>query len=253
MLNIGIEKDGESWLLVNYPELGVETEDDGTLSIKGLLIFDMVFSDTSGLYIIKPTSEHLREGYRIQDKYKIKILFKPSEYSNLPQVFEESGHIEALSKQKNIKLIDFHINPTGSACLCLNTKEAVYLPNGFNIPDFFNNLVIPFFYAQSYFRDFEKWPWGEYGHGMAGILESYLEYEPTKENIEMILDAIEKFCNRSHSNFNFYRERLRQKKIKGRNKCPVCNSGMRWEKCHAKSLAGFRKLKEHIDVLSIKI
>ena len=88
---------------------------------------------------------------------------------------------------------------------------------------------------------------------MAGILESYIEYGATRESVEMILNAIEKFCQKNHLNFNFYKEQLRQKKIKGRNRCPMCKSGIPWEKCHNKSLVGFRKLKEHTDFLSIRI
>ena len=253
MLNLTLKKSDEDWLRANYPELQAKKGADGIPVIGGVLRFDMVFNDESKSYIIKPETEHLAQGRRIQDEYKIEILFKSSEYSNLPQVYERGGTIEALVKEKNLKREDFHINPTGSACLCLNTKEAIYLPNGFSLPDFFNNLVIPFFYAQSYFRDFGSWPWGEYGHGMAGILESYIEYGATRESVEMILNAIEKFCQKNHLNFNFYKEQLRQKKIKGRNRCPMCKSGIPWEKCHNKSLVGFRKLKEHTDFLSIRI
>ena len=253
MSNLTLEKSDEDWLKASYPELQIKKGADDTPFIEGFLRFDMVFNEKSKSYTIKPEAEHLAQGHRIQDEYKIEIILKSSEYSNLPQVYEKGGVIEALVKEKNLKREDFHINPTGSACLCLNTKEAIYLPNGFSLQDFFNNLVIPFFYAQSYFRDFASWPWGEYGHGMAGILESYIEYEAKKENVEMILNAIEKFCQKNHLNLNFYKEHLRQKKIKGRNKCPVCKSGIQWEKCHNESLSGFRRLKEHIDVLSIKI
>lgn len=253
MLNFTLKKRDEDWLQVNYPELKVKKGTDEIPVIDGVLRFEMVLNDKSKSYIIKPEAEHLTQGHRIQDEYKIEILFKQSECSNLPQVYEKGGIIEAIAKQKNLKREDLHINLTGSACLCLNTKEAIYLPKGFNIPDFFNNLVIPFFYAQSYFRNIGSWPWGEYGHGMAGILESYTEYEATKENIGMILNAIKKFCQKNNFNFNFYKEQLRQRKVKGRNKCPVCKSGARWEKCHQKSLVGLRKLKEHLDILSIRL
>ena len=163
------------------------------------------------------------------------------------------GVIEALAKRKNISPADLHINQNGSACLCLNLEETKYLPNGFNLPDFFNYLVVPFFYAQSYFRDFGLWPWGEYGHGLAGILESYLNYDTSKEYTETFIVAFEKFCQKNNLNLNFYKEQLRMKKIKGKNKCPLCKSGKQWLKCHEKSLLGFRRLKKHMDILGIKL
>jgi len=253
MFDLKISEVDAEWLRLNYSTLEIKRTDNESPNIEGVLRFDMVFCGIGEPYIINPEKDHLERGERIQDEYEIKIEFKPSEHSNLPQVYETSGKIESLAKEKTLKLEDLHINPSKSACLCLNTKESDYLPNGFNLPDYFNNLVIPFFYAQSYFRNTGQWRWGEYGHGMAGILESCLEYDATKENVEMLIGAIEKFCERNGMNSNFYKEQLRQKKIKGRNQCPMCKSGKRWEKCHSKSLEGLRSLKEHGDLLRMKV
>lgn len=252
MFKLDISKQDAEWLKSNYSALEIKAENEPA-TIEGVLRFDMVFRGIGEPYIINPAPEHLELGERIRDAYEIKIELQPSEHSNLPQVYETGGRIEALAKEKGRKKEDLHINPSGSACLCLNTKESEFLPNGFNLADYFNNLVIPFFYAQSHFRDTGQWRWGEYGHGIAGILESCLEYDAVKDDVEMLIGAIDKFCERNGLNSNFYKEQLRQKKIKGRNQCPICKSGVRWESCHSKALQGLRRLKEHVDLLHIKI
>jgi len=252
MFNLTLNGTDIEWLRSNYPDLTLNESEEEYAVIEGLLKFDMVFHGDGKPYVINPKEEHLKQGERIQDEYEIRIELKPSEHSNMPQVYETADRIKSVSLKKKSELMDLHINFSGSACICLNTKEKEFLPNGFNLADYFNNLVIPFFYAQSYFENTGKWPWGEYGHGVIGILESFLEYSATQENVEVMMVALKKFCKRNNLNFNFYKEQLRQKKIKGRNQCP-CNSGKKWGKCHNKSLEGLRLLREHINTLAIKI
>lgn len=209
----------------------------------------MVLADDGQSYVIKPEPEHLLGGKSIQDKYQIEIIFKTSEHSNLPQVYEKDGRIKSVSAAKNRKLEDLHINPNGAACLCLNIREREYLPNGFNLPDFFHNLVIPFFYGQSYFEKNEVWPGEQYGHGIAGLLEGYLEKDDVhKEGAESFIG-----CLKPRQEWQFIQKVLTTKKrIKGHYPC-ICGSSKKFRSCHKNALHGLWKLKRDVAAFRVNI
>lgn len=248
MFNLVLHQVDEKWLHANYPGLRVEN-DNGVFRIIGTLKFDMVFYREGEPYVIKPEEKHLTHGYRIQDEYQLEIVLNTSKHSQLPQVYERGGRIHLLAEQKKLKLEDLHINPTDAACLCLNVQEKDYLPNGFNLKDFFEYLVIPFFYAQSYFEKNESWPWGQYGHGICGLLEWFLKQTNiTKSEIEVFLKYVD-----AQSDGKLLKNLLPEKKeIKGHHDC-VCGSTLRFRNCHKDALLGVWKLKQEIKKLDIQL
>jgi len=251
MFNLKLEKDDEDWLRANYPELQIKKGVDSIPVIEGLLHFDMVFYDENKSYIIKPEAEHLTRGHRIQDEYKIEIVFKTSEHSNLPQVYERGNRIEMVSKNRSLKPEDLHINPSGAMCLCLNIQEEDYLPNGFNVADFFNNLVIPFFYAQSFFEKTKIWKWGQYGHGSIAFFEWYLKQEAIgKEKVEKLIVHMKKRTD--WVKFQLYL--LPSTLIKGHHEC-LCGSKdkLKFRNCHKNALHGLWKLKKDIKDFCVKL
>lgn len=250
-MKLTLEKSDTDWLLANYPELQIKKGGDKIHVIEGVLCFDMVFYDRSGTYVIKPETEHLKEGHRIQDKYKIEIIIKPSEHSNLPQVYERGNRIDAVAKSRNLKMEDLHINTGGIACLCLNIQEEDYLPNGFNVADFLNNLVIPFFYAQSFFEKTGTWKWGQRGHGSIAFFEWYLKQEVTsKEKVEKLIVHLKK-----RGDWVKLQSRLLlSTEIKGHHECLCGNKeNLRFRNCHKDALHGLWKLKKDIKDFCVKI
>lgn len=209
----------------------------------------MVLADDGRSYVIKPGPQHLLSGKRIQDKYKIKIVFKTSEHSNLPQVYEEGGRIKSVSLAKNRKLEDLHMNPSGAACLCLNTEEKEQLPNGFYLPDFFHNLVIPFFYGQAFFENNGVWPCEEYNHAICGLLEGYLGRDnATEEEVRKFLDHL-----RKRNDWSLIQTRLALKEeVKGNQLC-ICGSQKYFRNCHKKTFRGLWKLKQDIVNFHIEV
>lgn len=243
MFNLELHSGDEDWLNVNCPDLNIKKGDDEIPIIEGLLKFDMVFYGKDKPYVINPAPEHLDQGIRIQDEYGIKIILKPSEHSNLPQVYEPGGRIAAVSKSKNLKQEDLHINPNGAACLCLNYEENNYLPNGFNIQDFFNNLIIPYFYAQSHFEKYNVWPWGEYSHGIMGLIEWY----GSQQNFSDI--EVHSFLNKmkKYREWPTYEERLNRKRgVKGGHNC-VCGSLKKFRDCHKLIFKGLWQLRNNLN------
>lgn len=227
----------------------ISKDKDGYIKLCGVLAFDMVLADDDQSYVIKPKPEHLRSGKRIQDKYQLEIVFKTSEHSNLPQVYEKGGRIKSVSSARSCKPEDLHINPSGVTCLCLNFREKEYLPNGFNLPDFFHNLIIPFFYKQSHFEKTGIWPGQQYGHGITGLLEGYLESNSeSEEDVENFIRYL-----KPRQEWQFIQQWLTSKKtIKGHYPC-ICGSSKKFRNCHKDALQGLWKLKKDLDTFHINI
>jgi hypothetical protein len=197
-------------------------------------------------YVLNPGGDD-QSCWRIRDQYDVSIRFEPGEFSSMPQVQECGGRLDQIVRDKRLKSkTDLHMNPGGAACLCVKFEEGKRLPNGFNVPDFFQNLVIPFFYAQSYFARSGVWPWGEYGHGCVGYLEAFAENEdsPTIEVVQECLEVLRKYLG----DWPQFKAQLQ---LRGNLKIHefqcFCGSGRKVRKCHPKAFYGLRKLKVHVE------
>src|SRR5258708_26644485 len=209
----------------------------------------MAFLGEGKPYIINPPLTQT-ERETIKDSYLLKIEFKNSDWSNLPQVYETSTRIERIARDRKLELPDLHINKTGTVCLCIQPEEEINLPAGFNLEDFFNNLLIPFFYAQSYFEKYNSWPWGQYGHGICGLIEWYLKkIDISKSEIEDFLENLKK----KNVGWEKTKVSLHPKvKIKGHHLC-ICGRERKYRDCHPEVLHGLWKLKKDIIDYQIKI
>jgi len=134
----------------------------------------------------------------------------------------------------------------------LKTKEKEHLPDGFNLPDFVQIVVIPFFYNQSHYETYRKWAWGGYSHGELGYLEGYGESsEPA--TVESVCECI-KLLRKYGQKWSLYGELLTKKgKLKIHHYYCFCGSGRKVRKCHPEMFIGLLKLKEDIKALSLKI
>lgn len=249
MNKIETDKHDRSWLNNFYHNMTLGNENNVNVII-GSLPIDMVFQGIGKPYIINPGVDDFHEGERIEDEYQIKIVLVHSNYSSLPQVFETAGRIETIATEKGMQLTDFHFNPgSKSACLCVRNEENEKLPNGFNLPDFFHRLLIPFFYAQSYYEKFGTWPWGQYSHYELGLLEWYsFQINTTREETKNIIEQLRKY-----SNWDRINDQLTSRKgIKSHHDC-ICGSHVRYRQCHNEVLRGLWKLQRKINEYGIQI
>ncbi len=238
MFDLFINEEDRAWLSANYQSLKIQDNKNGITEVVGTLNFRMTFLE-EGKYIINPDQSFI-DGVKIEDSYEIRIELKPSEISNLPQVYETGSRIKTVARKENLKLEDLHINPKGeTACLCIKPEESENLPNGFNLKDFFNNLVIPFFYAQSYFETQKSWPWGDYGHGIDGLIEWYNKQRDFKGiKADDFLKMIQKY-----KDWALYEVKLKDKRgIKGHHDC-ICGSKKKFRDCHKKVFEGMWQLR----------
>lgn len=240
MFDLSINEDDQSWLQANYPGLKIYRNNVGVVEIVGTLSFSMIFLKEGG-YVINPAPD-FAGGLKIEDEYQIRVELKKSSVSDLPQVYETGSRINDVAERRKLKLEDLHVNPNGAACLCIKPEEIQNLSEGFNLKDFFNNLVIPFFYAQSYFETMSGWPWGEYGHGITGLIEWYRDQRHfSTSDANVFLSGMKKY-----KDWPSYEARLRLRRgIKGHHDC-VCGSNKRFRDCHKKVLEGLWKLKNDL-------
>ncbi len=225
------EKD-EVWLRDNCPDLYFDYEEQ---IIRGEMYFKMYFSSNEERYIINPDSSHdVYNGVVIEDVYEIEINLSDSRL--VPLVKETGGRILKSKEKWHLKsLSDLHINYNKTACLCVKTEEHSKMPRGFNLKDFFENLLIPFFYYQSFFEKYGREPWKGYSHGDLGILENYLSINVCTAKTIVL------FCENLST---ILRIHITDNKIFKKYHLCFCNSGKQFKKCHKKAFYGYDKLRK---------
>ncbi len=230
------------WINKYYPALTASKRPNGVDEIQGKLKFAMSYNHSDNSFLIGSQTIQQGSGINIEDEYQIKIIFAPTTSSKLPQVFEVGGKIENFAKSNLIDLSDLHINPSKAACLCVEGSEDEYFSSGFKLSDFMNQMVIPFFYEQSFFQKYRHWPWGEYAHGVLGIIEKYGETDShSREEVEKVFSVI----IRSEENYIVRQMLKKRKNIKGYKKC-VCGSKKKMSECHPGIYVGLSKLKDDL-------
>jgi len=249
MFNLTISDEDKQWLQNDYPDLSIQRGSNGAVEITGILSFSMTFLGEGKPYVIYPAPDD-SEGIQIQDKYQIRIVLKKSNFSDLPQVYETGSRLINVAQSRNLSPIDLHINESGALCLCIRPEEIINLPTGFTLRDFLQNLVVPFFYAQSYFEKNESWPWGEYSHGELGLIEWYLRNK--NQSPEVIKDFFDQL-QKSDKFWPIFRRLLMSKNaIKGHTEC-ICGKKDKFRNCHPEIFMGIWKLKRDVILLKIKI
>jgi len=231
--------DGDiEWLKKNYS--GLKFYSGNPPVIRGTLEFDALYKD----------KESEQDHPRIKDSYEIEIILSSKSPSILPRIRETGGRIKkAKEKFGKESLADIHVNPDETVCLCAYPEEKIKLPNGFDLKDFFGGLLIPYFYAQSFFEKTGKWIWGERSHGTLGLLESYFDNRGDGKNIGLTKGYIEDLKQLQDSEL-FYQTLFKRKKIKGHVPC-YCGSKLKFRNCHKNAFYGLWNLKE--DIKSNKI
>lgn len=206
------------WLEEKYPDLKYFSDTNAPPQIKGLLKFDAVYEDRG-------------KNHRIEDEYNIEIILTNKLPSILPQVKETDGRIKKAKEKFGKKLLaDVHMYPDEAVCLCVYPEEKTRLPNGFKLQDFFEKLLIPYFYAQSNFEKTGEWIWGERSHGSLGLLESYLENRSDGQNLDQTKEYVH-YLKQLNDSEPFF-QALRQKgEIKGHMHC-FCGSQLKFRNCH---------------------
>lgn len=249
MFDLNLKNADRKWLRENYSELTPVIDKNGKEKITGKLKFDMVYYEENKPYVLNPTQTQLENGLHIRDVYDLEIILQPGSYSELPRVYETSGRIQQNARQRNLPISDIHVNGDGSACLCLSVDEKRLLPDGFKLEHYIPRLVIPFFFAQSHFEKQGSWPWGQWGHGVSGLLEWYFKQpQITKEKLDIFIQQALALSDGPE----LKRHLMKKSGIKGHHPC-ICGSTNKFRNCHIDAMRGLRKLKEDMHDLGVRL
>jgi len=229
-----------------YPGLKY-IQKEGKRLLKGSFEFCALYDAIEDKFILNPSIGDVIDDRVIRDSYEIDVEFISKPQNLFPEVRETGGRIQKIRANFNITDIrELHVNENQNNTICLCPKPELFLryPNGLEIVDFFNALILPYFYGLSYFEKHKEWPRGSYGHGDVGIFEFYYDYRD-KMDINLIIKCVESLSERKSMEY------LQSKgKIKGHREC-ICGSKLKIKKCHIKALEGLRFLKEDIKRLSV--
>jgi len=161
-------------------------------------------------FYLKGTLDIVDSNGKYWDTYNIEIRHCDNFPFHFPIVHETGGKIP--------RILDWHIKPhDGSCCITVPIKEVLYCKNGITIIQFIEDHVIPYFFNQTYRKTEGVYANGEYGHGVFGKIDFYVELFETDKMNELV--NMLKKCIFLKGNLN------------KKSSC-ICGSKMRMRKCH---------------------
>ena len=182
-------------LLRTYPKLNLVERTDKRIIL-------------SGTIDVYRTSRN----YTVQKEYSLEINV-PLGNDDLP-IVRETGN--AISEDYPHRYKD------GGLCIETDTAIRLHFIDSFNLVEWMDEFVEPYFFSYEYFSRFGEFPFGERPHYIVGILDTYQEIfhaTDSKEACRLLVYAAE----------DIYR---------GHAPCP-CGSGRRLRNCHGKYLLPF--------------
>ncbi|MBK7764487.1 MAG: hypothetical protein IPI46_14300 [Bacteroidetes bacterium] len=230
-----LTKKEAQWLAQHYPDLSINEDYS---EIRGTLLFKATYNKETNEFRIAGDSNDNQGGVFITDSYEIIMRCRSPQSmtattSKLPALFIKEENLDFFVPAR-------HFNNDQSACYCGPVEEEIYFKKGYQFKTFFIEFVIPFLYEQSYFDQNEEWPWGEYGHGWIGVLESYYRLGKP-DHIPRMLEKLKEYEPRNLiSNFLESKSNL-----KGHSLC-ICGSNQVVRKCHKEAWLGLNKLRSEM-------
>jgi hypothetical protein len=226
----------EDWLRDFYPSLALAGD-----GVAGEIDFTASYDERRNLFFIVPNqSTEKITGMVLSGDFQIRIVDRTDKtFSQLPALFVDG--IDPIP--------DRHFSQRDkSACLCNPFDEWDLLEPKFRFPEYLEQLVIPFLYGQVYFSLYRRWPWDEYAHGAAGILEAYSKNRG-QGRVEECLRQIKL----DSMNWPGIQAALQQEPyIKGHTPC-FCGKLDHARRCHPRALEGARRLQEDLRARNISI
>lgn len=230
-----LTNEDKKWLELNHPLLQIKKNDSREIVIEGELGFRAIYDSAKDQYVFNPDTIPNKKHY-IADSYAVSIL-SPVSMSVLPMVIETGSRIFSIAKARNLRICDLHIEEHGICCLCPKLFGTINYAQGIDLKNFMYDLVIPFFYSQSFFEKYSDWPTGTYSHGDLGTLEYYNELVSAGQSnanvVRMFLDSLDSKTQNIIANSVV---------ISRQWQC-ICGKGMKFRHCHPKAMHGLKRLK----------
>lgn len=224
-----------AWLQTNYPNLKVNPE---RTEVSGELIFAAAYDTASDTFTPLTLPGQMADGVIIRSSYDIHIS-KNKDASALPLLRIAGNKIKICP--------DRHFYNSGYACLCGTVEQVNFIATDYSFQEYLERLVYPFLYEQSFYDKYHKWPWGEYAHNEAGILQSYYYAGKTVEHAEECLKKL-----RRQKKWARLSAILRGHRMTESNPC-FCSDNKPIAKCHTDVWFGILKLRRDIKTFGISV
>lgn len=184
-----------SSLLIKYPDLIITEMNDSFICLCGKILVHRIIHEFS-----------------LHQIYDIEIHI-PLNSDELPYIIDKSNYIDSNYH---------HSYSSGKLCLETDSRMLIRFINGFNLIEWMDEFVEPYFVSYEYFRLYGEFPNGERQHGIIGVIESYQDLLHT--------DTLATTYNvMTHIRDNSYR---------GHQLCP-CGSSAKLRNCHGKWMLPF--------------
>ena len=230
-----LQSSDDEWLRERHPGLTVAGE-----ILSGSINFRAAYDATiNQFYAIEAWSAEPAGALILSGNFQIHIE---------PRADRSTSRLPALRVDGIDPIADRHFNGKDkSACLCSPLEEGAFLQPELRLCPFIEQLVIPFLYGQLYFSSYSRWPWSEYAHGAAGLLEAYARAKDQSRAGECLRLISQ------DSNWGRIRSALLQKPyVKGHSPC-FCSSREKLRRCHPIALEGALLLQKDIEGQEIAI
>lgn len=200
----------------------------GGIKIKGQLDFIAEFKKKSREYRLYRNMPNFQSKYLLRDCYEIEMDIS-SDKNPYREVKEIGGKIERVAESKKINPCNLHIY-VGEQISAENKNKVCLAGYLDEIPDisleeFIGRFVVPFFYDQSFYAKYNKWPMGQYSHGCLGVLENYYDlvnkHGDSEENTAKCLNILSELKRNKQDveGVNNIKRLLNKKKIKSHWNC----------------------------------
>ncbi len=185
----------------------------------------------------------------ISESYQVAILVPEDFPAKFPAIAETGGRIQSIARKYNITdLRGLHCNPNNLfLCLCVKQEEKTRLPAESKFIDYIDELVVPYFYGLTFFDQHGAWPWGEWSHGVLGVLEHYSE-NSAEQSVKSILELGPTI--KSDEEWKYYTFQIRKPSAK---KLCVCGSKKAISGCHKKAWHGIILLSADVKKFNLNV
>lgn len=153
--------------LEKYPQMSLAPSNKDECIVQGVLSLD-IMDDQYGV---------------IKDDFLIKIVIPKNFPDDIPIVYELEDRFP--------KTPDYHTNQDESLCLGSKVSLKKRIKETPTLEGFIHSCVVPYFYAISlHLQGKERFVFGELSHGVAGIIQDYLEVFELS-TIEQVIKMLE--------------------------------------------------------------
>lgn len=177
-------------LLESYPDLTIFESNEKIIRLKGSILVHRIINE----FVLYKT-------------YLVEICI-PINSNELPYIVDIGNEINANYP---------HIYKDKSLCLETDSRLKIRFIDGFNLLEWMEEFVDPYFVSYEYFQLYGEFPLGERSHGTLGIIETYQDLFHTCSINETL-------------NIMFH---IRNFPYRGHHQCP-CGSTLRFRSCHGK-------------------